>query len=75
MTGKAHIEIPKEKIAGFCRKWKIREFTLSIWKLSSGRFLGAMWISSAAKELKQAEIIYGETLYWTLQRRNQWEKL
>ena len=28
MTGKAHIEIPKEKIAGFCRKWKIREFAL-----------------------------------------------
>ena len=26
--GKAHIEIPKEKIAGFCRKWQIREFAL-----------------------------------------------
>jgi len=25
---KAHIEIPKEKIAEFCRKWKIREFSL-----------------------------------------------
>ena len=24
--GKAHIEIPKEKIAEFCQKWKIREF-------------------------------------------------
>ena len=26
--GKAHIEIPEEKIAEFCRKWKIREFAL-----------------------------------------------
>jgi predicted nucleotidyltransferase len=26
--GKAHIEIPKEKIVEFCRKWKIREFAL-----------------------------------------------
>src|SRR4030043_898074 len=26
--GKAHIEMPKEKIAEFCRKWKIREFAL-----------------------------------------------
>src|SRR4030042_1705494 len=24
--GKAHIEIPKEKIVEFCQKWKIREF-------------------------------------------------
>jgi len=23
---KAHIEIPKEKLAEFCKKWKIREF-------------------------------------------------
>jgi predicted nucleotidyltransferase len=26
--GKTHIEIPKEKIVEFCRKWKIREFAL-----------------------------------------------
>jgi len=25
--GKAHIEIPKEKLAEFCKKWKIREFS------------------------------------------------
>lgn len=25
---KAHIEIPRDKIAGFCRKWRIREFAL-----------------------------------------------
>ncbi len=24
---KAQIDIPKEKIAGFCKKWKIREFS------------------------------------------------
>lgn len=27
MKKKAHIQIPKEKIAEFCRKWKIREFS------------------------------------------------
>lgn len=26
--GKAHIDIPKERIAEFCKKWKIREFAL-----------------------------------------------
>ena len=26
--GKINIDIPKEKIAEFCRKWKIREFSL-----------------------------------------------
>jgi len=26
--GKSHIEIPKEKIAEFCKKWKITEFAL-----------------------------------------------
>jgi uncharacterized protein len=26
--GKVYIEIPKEKIAEFCQKWKIREFAL-----------------------------------------------
>ncbi|MBI4949029.1 MAG: nucleotidyltransferase domain-containing protein [Deltaproteobacteria bacterium] len=26
--GKAHIDIPKEKIAEFCRRWKVREFAL-----------------------------------------------
>jgi predicted nucleotidyltransferase len=26
--GHARIEIPREKIAEFCRKWKIREFSL-----------------------------------------------
>jgi uncharacterized protein len=26
--GKMHIEIPRGKIAEFCRKWKIREFAL-----------------------------------------------
>lgn len=26
--GSIQIEIPKEKIAGFCQKWKIREFAL-----------------------------------------------
>lgn len=26
--GKVHIDIPKEKIAEFCRKWKVREFSL-----------------------------------------------
>jgi predicted nucleotidyltransferase len=26
--GKTHIEMPKEKIVEFCRKWKIREFAL-----------------------------------------------
>ncbi len=25
---KPHIELPKEKIAEFCKKWKIREFSL-----------------------------------------------
>lgn len=26
--GKAHIDLPKDKIAEFCRKWQIREFSL-----------------------------------------------
>ncbi len=26
--GKAHIDIPKEKIAEFCKKWNIREFAI-----------------------------------------------
>jgi len=25
--GKAHIDIPKEKIAEFCKRWQIREFS------------------------------------------------
>lgn len=25
--GKAHIDIPREKIAEFCKKWQIREFS------------------------------------------------
>ncbi|MBI5901953.1 MAG: nucleotidyltransferase domain-containing protein [Deltaproteobacteria bacterium] len=25
---KAHIDIPKEKIAEFCKKWQVREFAL-----------------------------------------------
>ncbi len=25
--GKPHIDIPKEKIAGFCKKWRVREFS------------------------------------------------
>ncbi len=28
MIGKAHIDLPKEKIAEFCKKWEIREFAL-----------------------------------------------
>lgn len=28
MGGKIQIEVPKEKIAAFCRKWKVREFSL-----------------------------------------------
>lgn len=28
MGGKIQIEIPQEKIAAFCRKWKVREFSL-----------------------------------------------
>ncbi|MBI5233184.1 MAG: nucleotidyltransferase family protein [Deltaproteobacteria bacterium] len=26
--GRAYIDIPKEKIAEFCKKWKVREFAL-----------------------------------------------
>ena len=26
--GKVHIDLPKEKIAEFCKKWEIREFAL-----------------------------------------------
>ena len=28
MGSKRHIELPKDKIADFCRKWKIREFSI-----------------------------------------------
>ena len=28
MMGKAAIDLPKEKIEGFCRRWKVREFSL-----------------------------------------------
>ena len=28
MGGKVQIEIPQEKVAAFCRKWKVREFSL-----------------------------------------------
>lgn len=28
MGGKVQIEIPQEKIAAFCRKWKVRELSL-----------------------------------------------
>lgn len=28
MSGRVHIEVPKEKIVEFCRKWRITEFAL-----------------------------------------------